>query len=439
MRMGGRLSAAIEILSDIDERRRPVADALKDWGLSHRFAGAKDRAAIGNIVYDALRWRLSTAFAMGAETPRAAVLGTIGRRWGLGSAGLQPLLSGEHAPEALSDAEAAAIDAPMAADAPAHIRADVPDWLAGRFEAAFGPQWAQEGAALALRPPLDLRVNTLKADRDKVLGALQSIGARPAAHAPDGVRVGATEGEGRHPNVLVEPGYQKGWFEVQDEGSQLAAMMVGAKAGEQVLDLCAGAGGKTLALAAAMANKGQIHATDDDRGRLAPIYERLRRSGARNVQVRDPKRPQGDMAGPLDDLQNRMDRVLVDAPCTGTGTWRRRPDAKWRLTEKALEERIAEQAAVLETAADFVRPGGTLTYVTCTLLPDENEKQVAGFLSRNPGFEALGGAGTLAAASLPAETREKLASSALLGENGLNLTPLRTGTDGFFVATLRRV
>lgn len=431
MRAGGRLAAAIEILADIEERHRPVADALKDWGLSHRFAGAKDRAAIGNIVYDALRWRLSTVWAMGAETPRALVLGTVARRWGLGADGLAALLGMEHAPEPLSPDESAAIARALGDDVPAHVRADIPEWTAAALGSLFGDALVEEGAALALRPPLDLRANPLKADRDKVLRALAPAGAAPTRFAPEGLRVPPTAGEERHPNVQVEPGFQKGWFEVQDEGSQLAALMVGARPGEQVLDLCAGAGGKTLALAASMANKGQVHATDRDRSRLAPIYERLRRSGARNVQVRDPR-------GGVEDLKGRMDRVLVDAPCTGTGTWRRRPDAKWRLTEKAVAERVAEQDAVLAAAAEFVRPGGTLTYVTCTLLPAENSERVAAFTAAHPDFTVAGGEGVLAGAALPEESRAALRDAALLGEAGLHLTPHRTETDGFFIATLRR-
>ncbi len=158
-------------------------------------------------------------------------------------------------------------------------------------------------------------------------------------------------GTSRHPNVQNEPAFQKGWFEVQDEGSQIAALMVGATPGEQVLDLCAGAGGKTLALASITENRGQVFATDSNRARLAPIFDRLKRSGARNVQAREA-------GAPLDDLAGRMDAVLIDAPCTGTGVWRRRPDAKWRLTERALTERVGEQAALLADAVRYVKPGG---------------------------------------------------------------------------------
>ncbi len=382
MRQGGRLAAAIEVLEAIETRHRPVAEALKDWGVAHRFAGSGDRAAIGNIVYDALRWRLSGAWVMGGDTPRARVLATIGWRWGVGADALAAMFADDqHAPEPLSEEEAGHIAHPDLSAAPGHIRADLPEWLASRFEQVFGGDWVAEGAALAERPPLDMRVNRLKADRDKVIKALGKFGAVEASFAPDAIRIPATAGQGRHPNIQNEPGFQKGWFEVQDLGSQIAAQMVAAQPGEQVLDLCAGGGGKTLALASIMANKGQVFATDSDRARLAPIFDRLKRAGARNVQVREA-------GASLDDLAGRMDAVLIDAPCTGSGVWRRRPDAKWRLTERALEERIGEQAALLGSAAQYVRAGGRLVYVTCSLLPEEDADQVAAFLAGHPEFTA---------------------------------------------------
>jgi 16S rRNA (cytosine967-C5)-methyltransferase len=429
MKPAARLQAAVEVLDQVERRHRPVGEALRDWGLSHRFAGSKDRAAIGNIVYDVLRWRSSTAWVMESDNPRALVLGMVARRWGLGTEGLARQIEGDpHAPEGLSPAEAERLATADLGQAPDHVRADVPEWLAARFEKAFGPEWVAEGEALALRPPLDLRVNQLKADRQRVLKALARFGAVETPYSPDGLRIPPTEGEGRHPNVQVEPAFQKGWFEVHDEGSQLAALMVGAKPGEQILDLCAGAGGKTLALAAAMANKGQIFATDSDRSRLAPIFDRIRRAGTRNVQVREAGT---DLAA----LEAHMDAVLIDAPCTGSGTWRRRPDAKWRLTERALADRMTEQAALLDGAARYVKPGGRLVYVTCSMLPDENDSQIAGFLVRSPDF-ALVPLDAVITSALPEEARPAFAAATIPTPTGLSLTPRRTGTDGFFVSVL---
>ncbi len=431
MTPAARLAAAIETLADIEARHRPVAEALKDWGVSHRFAGSKDRSAIGNIVYDALRWRLSAAWTMGDGSPRALVLGTVGWRWGYGGPKLAAMIAGDpHAPAPLTDAEIVRVDGAELDAAPPHVRADIPEWLAPRFARAFGDDWVTEGAALALRPPLDMRVNRLKANRDKVAKALARFAAIETIYSPDGLRIAPTEGEGRHPNVQVEPAFQKGWFDIQDEGSQLAALMVGAKPGEQVLDLCAGAGGKTLALAAAMENKGQIFATDGDRTRLAPIFERLKRAATRNVQVRPAETPLGDLEG-------RMDAVLIDAPCTGTGVWRRRPDAKWRLTERALGERLAEQEALLVAAARYLKPGGRLIYATCSVLPDENDDRIAAFAVGHPQLVAVAPRDMVANA-LPAEAATRLLEAGLATPTGIVLTPRRTGTDGFFVGMLRK-
>jgi 16S rRNA (cytosine967-C5)-methyltransferase len=372
---------------------------------------------------------------MGSDTPRALVLGTVGHRWKLGADGLAAYAGDPHGPEPLTDDERTRLTTVDLSAAPPQARADVPDWIAPHLQRLLGDGWVEEGAALALRPPLDMRANRLKADRDKVVRSLARQQAEPTRFSPDGLRIAATEGDGRHPNVQVEPPFLKGWFEVQDEGSQLAALMVAAKPGEQVLDLCAGAGGKTLALSAMMANKGQVFATDRDRSRLAPIYERIKRAGARNVQIREA-------GASLEPLEGHMDAVLVDAPCTGTGTWRRRPDAKWRLTDRALAERVEEQRVVLAEAARYVKPGGRLIYVTCSLLPEEDGDQVEAFTAAHPEFVALAGADIVAAAaatpSVGLADPAALASAALLLPAGLVLSPHRTGTDGFFVAVMRK-
>jgi 16S rRNA (cytosine967-C5)-methyltransferase len=426
MRLPGRLSAAIEVLADVETRRRPVAEALKAWGLNNRFAGAGDRAAIGNIVYDALRKRASHAYAMGSDTPRALVLAVAVFDWGETPEELNDLFSADtHAPEVLSADEVRRLSAadPLE-DAPEHVRADFPEWAVTSLKQSLGAFWRDEGRAMAGRPALDLRVNTLKADRARVLKSLERVGAVAAEISPVGVRVASGERDSRTPNVQADEGYLKGWFEVQDQGSQIVALLAGAKSGEQVLDLCAGAGGKTLAMAAAMGNSGQIFAYDSDRHRLAPIYDRLKRNGARNVQVRAPG------PGALDDLVARMDRVVIDAPCTGSGTWRRRPDAKWKLTAEQVAQRVGEQAAILAEGARFVKQGGTLVYITCSVLHEENGRQIAAFRAAHPEFEAVDLAPAIDA--LAAMDRVHL------NKDGVLLTPLKTGTDGFFLSMLRR-
>jgi 16S rRNA (cytosine967-C5)-methyltransferase len=428
MRLGGRLAAAIEVLEDIDARHRPAADALKDWGTGHRFAGSADRAVIGNLVFDCLRKRRSLAWRMGSDAPRALALAAL-RGWGVSVEEIDKIMAGDpHAPDVLSMAERAALAADNLGEVPDDVRADVPEWLWPSFSAALGENAVEEGAALAARAALDLRVNRLKSDRDKVLKALARFGAQPTVLSPDGVRIAAPAGEGRLPNVRAEAGFRKGWFEVQDEGSQLAALLSGAKAGDQVADICSGAGGKTLALAAMMENKGQVHASDADRHRLKNIFERLKRAGTRNVQVLSPG--EGE---PLAALEGRMDVVLVDAPCSGSGVWRRHPDAKWRLTEDALSRRMAEQEAVLDQGAALVRPGGRLVYVTCSVLAQENRDQVDAFLGRHAEFGLLPYREAWAA-TLDTEPPASADGRADL----LLLTPARHGTDGFFVAVLKR-
>ena len=427
MRLSGRIAAAIEVLADVEARHRPVSEALKGWGLDHRFAGAGDRAAIGNLVYDALRRRASHAWCMGNDAPRAIVLSTVVRDWGETPDGLAATFADDqHAPPTLTADEVARLGASDAlADAPDHVRADLPEWIAAMLPSGPGEDWVLEGQAMAARPPLDLRVNTLKSSRERALKALARFGAEPAA-LPDSIRIAAGTRDSRTPNVTADEAFLKGWIEVQDLGSQLVAHLAAGDSREQVLDFCAGAGGKTLALAAAMQNKGQIFAHDSDRRRLAPIYDRLKRAGVRNVQVRPP----GD--GALDDLVGGMDRVVVDAPCTGSGTWRRRPDSKWKLTAEQLAARVVEQGEILAHAARFVKPGGTLIYITCSILSDENGAQVAAFLAEHPAFSAVPGAG-LWHSRVGGTARARFTP-----EGGLQLTPATTGTDGFYFAALRR-
>ena len=431
MTPSARLSAAIEVLADIETRRRPAVDALKDWGLSHRFAGSGDRAAIAGLVYDALRRKASSAWLMGEASARAVLLGMLRRERGLSAADIEALCSGARfAPDPLTEAEKSALESRTLADAPAHVQGDYPDWLDPYFERAFGDERSAEGEALASRAPLDLRVNTLAAARDDVVPKLAHLGAELARWSPTGLRI-RLAADAKSPAIHAEPVYLKGQIEIQDEGSQLAALLLAAEPGEQVVDLCAGAGGKTLALAAAMENRGQIYATDSDKRRLVAIHDRLLRADVRNVQVRTP-RGEADV---LSDLASRADLVLIDAPCTGTGTWRRNPDAKWRIRPGALAERLKQQEAVLERAASLVKPGGRIAYVTCSLLAEENGDQARAFAGRHSDFSVEKPANVVK----PLGERAYLFSRAvLISEEGLLMTPRRTDTDGFFVSLLRR-
>ncbi len=428
MTPAARISAAIEVLDDLARRRRPASEALKDWGLSHRFAGSKDRAAIAALVYDTLRRRASSAYVMGSDAPRALVLGTLSLMRGLDLTAIEALCDGgRFAPAPLDAQERERLTRPSLDNAPAHVAGDFPQWLEEKLQEAFQGDLVAEIRACAARAPVDIRVNTLKSERGALQDALAHLAPIETPHAPFGLRIEPGP-DGRGPALQSEPEFVKGLFEIQDEGSQIAALLTGAGAGEQVIDLCAGGGGKTLAMAAMMDNRGQIFATDSDKRRLAPIHDRLARAGARNVQVRTPRGAED----PLADLAGSADCVLVDAPCTGSGTWRRNPDAKWRMRPGSLEQRLNEQRQVLDRAGDLVKPGGRIVYVTCSLLPEENDGAITRFLGGNPAFSV-----TSARECLPAAGLAHLADRVRLTEHGVQLTPRLTGTDGFYIAVLR--
>lgn len=431
MTPAARLSAAIEVLGEIDARRRPAADALKDWGLSHRFAGSGDRAAIAGLVYDALRRRASSTFVMGEEAPRAVLLGMLRLERGLSADAVAALADGSRfAPAPLTDAERERLNAASLRGAQPWIAGDYPEWLDPHLAMVFGDERAEEGAALARRAPLDLRVNALKGDRDEALAAMPDLGTQPTRWSPFGLRIMLGAGS-RSPAIHAEPAFIKGLIEIQDEGSQLAALLAGAQPGGQVVDLCAGAGGKTLALAAQMDNRGQIYATDTDKRRLAPIHARLERAGVRNVQVRTPH----GSADVLAELRGNADLVLIDAPCTGTGSWRRNPDAKWRMRPGALTQRINEQAEILDQAAGLVKPGGRIAYLTCSVLNEENGAQIRAVLARHDDLATVSPTDVI---GVLGERAFLFRHAALMSREGLLMTPRRTDTDGFYVSVLSR-
>jgi 16S rRNA (cytosine967-C5)-methyltransferase len=425
MRLAGRISAAIEVLEETLNRHRPAGMVLADWAKSHRFAGSGDRSAIGTLVYDVLRRRASLAWRMGGEAPRALVIGAVHHLWGLSIAEVESLCDGSaHAPAPLTDAEKAGL-ARTLEGAPPWAAADIPEWLYPAFAQNFAADPVAEGQALAERAPIDLRVNTLRADRLRVLAALARYHPEPTRYSPWGVRIAPPGPQQKNPHVEAEGAHGKGWFEVQDEASQIAVLLAGIGPRQQVIDLCAGSGGKTLAMAGLMQNTGQIYAYDSEKMRLRPIFERLKRAGARNVQVMNA----GDEA-PLAALAGRLDVVFVDAPCSGSGVWRRRPDAKWRLTPEALLARIAEQHAVLMLAAPLVKPGGTLVYATCSVLAEENQKQTAWFLENVSGFSQVDYRGCWHSGDVPLSSAAELSLA-------LQLTPKQHATDGFYISLMR--
>ncbi|MEX0839082.1 MAG: RsmB/NOP family class I SAM-dependent RNA methyltransferase [Parvibaculum sp.] len=431
MTPGARLQSAIGILAGIFETRQPADRAFDAWARSSRFAGSKDRVAVSDLVFSVLRHRAQLAAAIGSDGARLLAFTAVALLQGEGADAAAARADGTpHAPASLTAEERAALGAAVlpGPDAPSWIRLNYPEWLHPEFEAALGPSLEAELAALMERAPTDLRVNVLKATRDRAASVLadENVATEQTPLSPWGLRL-----VGRA-NILGLASFRDGLIELQDEGSQLACLAAGVKPGEQVVDLCAGGGGKSLALAAMMRNRGQVHACDTDSRRLGKLMPRAQRAGIRNIQIRvlgpfAPDAPDSDLA----DLEARMDCVLVDAPCSGTGAWRRNPDARWRLTSEVLAGYHAAQTEVLARAARLIRPGGRLVYVTCSLLPSENEKQVEAFLASHGGF-----------AEVPWRSiwpEDTAAPPPGIGDgSALRLTPASTGTDGFFIAVLRR-
>ncbi|MEE2692279.1 MAG: RsmB/NOP family class I SAM-dependent RNA methyltransferase [Pseudomonadota bacterium] len=437
MRLAGRIAAAIEVLTDFETRRVPLKIAIADWSRNARYAGSKDRAWISGLCLDALRRRASLAAMMQDETPRAAIFSALRALWNVAPEDIaEAAAETPHGPGALSETEKSALQklAALAGDAPDFVRGDYPEWTAPMMNRAFGARAAEEGAALAARADIDLRLNTLKASPEKALVALETVRAEIVPTLTTAARIAAPDPSEKAPAVTVIPAFNKGWVEVQDLGSQIAAAAAGAIKGAQVLDFCAGGGGKTLALAALMENSGQLYAYDNDARRLQPLYERAKRAGVRNLQIINPATDKVALEG----FAAKMDVVFVDAPCTGSGTWRRHPDTKWRLTPEQLERRTEEQDAVLRDAAGFVKPGGRLVYVTCSMFLEENEDRLAAFLAENPAFAFEPALERIADSSVLTPEGRAALETCLTPDGALRLTPARMRTDGFFISVLNR-
>lgn len=413
MTPAARLSAAIEVLDRIASSRQPADQALKAWGAHNRYAGSGDRRAIADRVYACLR-------EQGGQGPgRRMVLASLAS---LPLSEIEALFSGQgHAPAALTDEERQWL-AGRAAES------RLPAFIQSELQRGFGPDWAEEAEALLKsRAPLGLRVNTLKSDVQAVAEAVFEHG-----YPFEAARLSAM-------GLRVQPGadvqafdlFAAGAFEIQDEGSQVAAWLVGAEPGETVVDYCAGGGGKTLALGQALKEQGRLVASDLNPQRLDAVKPRLDRAGVK-AELRRLDRP-----GAMDDLIGKADRVLVDAPCSGSGTWRRRPEEAWRLTQAELERLHGVQVEVLDRASALVRPGGRLAYVTCSVLPAENGEVVAEFAAAHPDFRPVPVAKAGRTGLITDFGRARLAELSQ-GGHTVQLSPRRTDTDGFFIALFER-
>lgn len=408
------LSHAIHVLADVLTFQRPADAVLSYFFRNHHEVGARDREFIAETVYAILRRkRLLDHVAPGA-TPRKLALAALVRLQGVSLRELEPLLKGSE------DEWLKAMKAVPTDDLTLAEQADLPDWLWQRLTAEQGEERALAlGRAMQQPAPLDLRVNTLLAGRDEVLAILRGAGieAEATPYSPVGIRLKKKTALNRHPLFL------EGKVEVQDEGSQLLALLLAPKRRDMVVDFCAGAGGKTLLLGALMRNTGRLYAFDVSDKRLANLKPRLARSGLSNVH---PARIEHERDQKIKRLAGKADRVLVDAPCSGLGTLRRNPDLKWRQDEKSIAELTVKQASILDAASTLVRPGGRLVYATCSLLGEENDAIVAAFLEKHPDFSLL-------------------LANGILGKQGiacdgdvLRLLPHKHNTDGFFAAAMER-
>lgn len=391
------------------------ADAV----LSHHFRnhpdiGRRDRALIAETAYAILRHLRSLEAAAGTQHPRDLIIAWLARLSGLNLRECDGLV---HTNELDRYKTAKAY---LLQDAPTAIRLELPDWLVAPLETQYGDRLPALMQAMNAPAPLDLRVNTLKLSRDKALAQMLADGFSASAtpYSPFGIRLG------NKPPLNQYPLFQDGSLEVQDEGSQLLALLTGARRGEMVCDFCAGAGGKTLALGAQMNNSGRLYAFDVSEKRLARMKPRLARSGLSNVH---PQVLASETDIKVKRLAGKFDRVLVDAPCSGLGTLRRNPDLKWRQTPESVAELTAKQTTILNSAARLVKVGGRLVYATCSLLPEENQDIVTAFLETHPGFALHPASEVLGPLNIALDTRDFLA-----------LAPDTHGTDGFFAAIMVR-
>ncbi len=409
------LGQASVALAAMLEPSTPADEALSGYFRAHRSLGRQDRAFVAEAGFAVLRRRRSLAAAAQSQEPRALLIAALVRVLGFSGRALEEVLKPDEY-ELVSRARAFRLDAQ-----PPAVRADLPDWLWERLIVEQGEEEALRIAQALLNPaPLDLRVNLARSDRESVLARLAADGLEgtPTPFSPAGIRFAGRPAINRHPL------FEDGVVEVQDEGSQLLAWLVAPRRGEMVADYCAGAGGKTLALAMLMRGSGRLYAMDVSARRLAALAPRAARAGVTSIH---PITLSGDNDARVKRLAGKMDRVLVDAPCSGFGTLRRNPDLKWRNAAAAVDELAAKQARILDSAARLVKPGGRLVYATCSILRQENDAVVDGFLARRPEFSPLSCATLLAGQRVGLDTGERL-----------RLWPHAHATDGFFAAAFER-
>ncbi len=437
MNPSARIQSTIELLDEIlqswnEQKRFPADKQIDRYFKARRFIGSKDRAAVGELVYWCLRnlsmLRFSCPHAEHMNEGRMLVLAALQMRGEQNVASLTQLCDGtQYAPHTITPQERAILLRTPSDEPPRHVRLNYPEWLEPELQKSLKGDFELAMQALNEQAPTDLRVNTLKTSRDDLLQSLNAEGfdctATPTS--PVGIRL-----KKRAP-IFTSASFKSGHFEVQDEGSQMVALLTDAKPGMKVIDFCAGAGGKTLAIAAQMNNKGRVLAWDISEKRLAQIKERLKRAGVDNVQTHVLE---SENDGFVKRHKATADRVLVDAPCSGTGTWRRNPDLKWRFTQTDLDEVMALQASILQSASRLVTIGGRLIYATCSVLACENDAHIENFLKNNKNFRVVCAKkiwnNVLTESGMIEDANEPVSY--------LSVTPHQDGVDGFFAAVLER-
>lgn len=426
MTPAARIQATLELLISMETVARPADALVSGYFRSRRYMGSKDRGAVSKYVYGVLRHHARLSWwveKMEADnSPRSRLIAFLVLADGRKSSEIYETFSGgKFSPSPLSGDEKSLLKKLEGhtihhPEMPEKVRVECPDWAADGLLKRFGKNFGYEMMALLDPAPLDLRINPLKTTREEAIETLlkNEINAEECKLSPWGIRVMD------RPDLNRVTLLRDGAVEIQDEGSQLVALLVDAKPGDRVVDFCAGAGGKTLALAATMKNKGCIIACDVLANRLKRSSERFRRAGFHNIETK-PLLSETDPW--VKKHKEKFDRVLVDAPCSGTGTWRRNPDSRWRVLGPGLDSLTHLQANILASASRLVKPGGKLVYATCSLLSEENEDQIERFLSTHTDFKAV-----------PVGTVNPLLGNSTY----MCLSPAQHGTDGFFTAIMEK-
>ena len=427
MKPAAQAQASIDLLDQVIDTGYPADRIMAQYFRSHRYIGSKDKAAISEHLYTVLRQRLSLEYLLTlADLPKHNRFLIALMLHGQGCKVTEYFNGEGYNPKSLPEEDVIQlenIDFSVLDNAPQHVQLNVPEWLAEKLVESLGDRFVIEMQASNQRACTDIRVNLLKSNVDQVKDELDKVGfvVEKGRLSPWGLRFK------QRVALFGIDSFKKGWFEIQDEGSQLLALLSGVEAGQKVVDFCAGAGGKTLAMAAMMSNKGVIYACDVHTKRLKQLSLRLKRAGAHNVRTHVLSSEQDKWV-----KQHRgiADVVLVDAPCSGTGTWRRSPDSRWNLKPENLANLIKLQQSILQSAARLVKPGGRLYYATCSLLIDENDNQISEFLRTNENFEL----GELILGEKLQDNSERMQ----LEKHQLKLLPALSDTDGFYICALTR-